>query len=175
MNTKNDFEYKNDKYHIIGFDLSNKVDNYDFEYILGNEEDLCWGFNINNKLIGVNSCGNYNLDSNSAIVINDDFYILSDFDLYKINLLNLKCELHIDLLDYYPMDEIYKFYNGVLLIGEAEIIYVENNNIKWEYHNKDNFIRYATINNDNTIEVRIEEMTKNYDFTITLNKDGKEI
>ena len=80
----NDYEFKNDKYDIIGFNLSKNVEQYDFAYKLGDLDELCWGFNINGKLIGVSSYGNYLLDSYSALVDNADFYILSDFDLYRI-------------------------------------------------------------------------------------------
>lgn len=175
MDNINNFEFKNKKYDIIGFYLSDNVDNYNFKSILGHKEDLSWGFNINGKLIGVSSFNNFGLDNYSAIVINDYFYILSDFDLYKIDLTTLNCELHIDLNEYYPMDEIYQFHEGILLVGEAEIIYVENDKINWEYHNACNFIRYINIKKDNTIEVRIEETEHGYDFTITLDRDGKEI
>lgn len=113
----NDYEFKNDKYDIIGFNLSKNVEQYDFEYKLGDLEELCWGFNINGKLIGVSSYSNYPLDSYSALVKNNSLYILSDFDLYRINLDTLECVLKLNLEDYSPMDEIYKFYNGVLLIG----------------------------------------------------------
>lgn len=171
----NNYEFKSDKYDIIGFNLSQNVEQYDFEYKLGDLKELSWGFNINGKLVGVSSYGNYPLDNHSATVIDDEFFILSDFDLYKINLVNNKCELHVDLDKYYPMNEIHQFNKGVLLVGEAEIVYVENGNIKWEYYNHDNFIYGATADCYNDyIEVEIEQ-AHGYNFHVTLNKDGKEI
>ena len=152
----NDYEFKNDKYDIIGFNLSKNVEQYDFSYKLGDLDELCWGFNINGKLIGVSSYGNYPLDSYSALVDNADFYILSDFDLYRINLNTLECILKLNLEDYVPMDEIYKFFNGVILIGENNIIYVENDKIIWSYSSM-TYIQSVVVSRDDTVEVTEDE------------------
>lgn len=165
---RNNYEFKNDKYDIIGFNLSKNVEQYDFEYKLGVLDELCWGFNINGKLIGVSSYGNYPLDSYSALVDNTDFYILSDFDLYRINLDTLECILKLNLEDYAPMDEIYKFSNGVILIGEENILYIENDKIIWHYSAK-YYIESVTVFKDNTVEV-LE--TEPYYKKIVLDKNG---
>ena len=149
------FEFKNDKYDINGFNLSKNVE-YDFEYILGDVKELRWGFNINGKLIGVSSYDNYSLDSYSALVIDNEFYILSDFDLFIINLDTLDCNLKLSLEDYAPMDEIYKFFNGVILIGENNIAYLENDKIIWTY-NSETYIQSTTVFKDNTVEIIEDE------------------
>lgn len=149
------FEFKNKKYDIVGFNLSKNVE-YDFEYILGDKDELSWGFNINGKLIGVSSYGNYSLDSYSALVIDNEFYILSDYDLFKINLNTLYCNLKLSLEEYAPMDEIYKFFNGIILIGENNIVYIENDKIIWTYNSK-TYIQSTTIFKDNTVEIIEDE------------------
>lgn len=165
---KNNFEIKNDKYNIIGFNLSKNIE-YDFEYILGDVKELSWGFNINGKLIGVSSYGNYPLDSYSALVIDDEFYILSDFDLYRISLDTLECLLKLNLEDYAPMGEIYKFFNGVILIGENNIIYLENNKIIWTYNSK-TYIQSATVFKGDTLEVIEDEPYNKFILDIKGNK-----
>ncbi len=166
----NDYEFKNDKYDIIGFNLSKNVEQYDFANKLGDLEELCWGFNINGNLIGVSSYGNYPLDSYSALVKNNDFYILSDFDLYRINLDTLECMLKLNLEDYAPMDEIYNFYNGEILVGEQSIVYIESDEIIWEY-NSMTYIQSTIIFKDDTIEVVEDEPYNKF----VLDKNGNRI
>lgn len=164
------FEFKNDKYDIIGFYLSKRVDQYSFEYILGDQDELCWGFNINGKLIGVSSYENYPLDSYSALVNSNELYILSDFDLHVINLDTLERIQTLDLEDYAPLDEIHNFYNGEILIGENDIIYIENNKIIWTYNSR-TYIQSAVVFKDDTIEVIEDEPYNKF----ILDKNGNKI
>lgn len=166
----NNYEFKSDKYDIIGFNLSQNVEQYDFEYKLGDLKELSWGFNINGKLVGVSSYGNYPLDSYSALVKNNSFYILSDFNLYKIDLDTLKCKLNLSLDEYAPMDEIYNFYNGEILIGENNIVYIENDEIVWTY-NSQTYIQSAIVFKDNTVEIVEDEPYNKF----ILDKNGDKI
>ena len=69
-----------------------------------------------------------------------------------------------------PFDELYKFYNGMVVIGEMDIVYIEDDMVKWKAGNG-GIIDYAIVSKDNTIKVSESEPYSSY----TLNKEGKEI
>ena len=64
--------------------------------------------------------------------------------------------MKLNLEDYVPMDEIYKFFNGVILIGENNIIYVENDKIIWSYSSM-TYIQSVVVSRDDTVEVTEDE------------------
>lgn len=164
-----EFEYKDDKYDIIGF-IANyrEMEQYDIKEIFGDKDDgQFWIFNINDDLICFCNTGNYHLDSYSAIIENDYMHIVTDFEYYKLNLKTLKSEVSIEL-DSSPCDEIYRFNKGYVVIGEMDITYIENDSIKWEYSSS-GVIESAIVCPDNTIRVREDEPYKKF----VLNADGK--
>jgi hypothetical protein len=166
---KYEYEYKNDKYDIIAFSINERAKKqYTFNKEYGEDFDTTWIFNINKKILGINLCGNNSLDYYSVKVSDDIIYILTDFELYKINLDNLELIKFIDLSDYAPFDEIYEFNKGYILVGEMDIIYIENDEINWQY-NSVTYIEYATVFKDNTIEVVEGEPYRKF----ILNKEGK--
>ena len=153
MNDKNAYSYDDEKYSIIGFEVNKRESmQYNLEKIYGIGNSADWIFNINNKLIGFESCGNFRLDSYSALVDNGLLHVLTDFDYYSINLDTLECEIHLDLSNCAPFDEIHMFNKGYVLIGEMDIIYVENDKIKWMY-NSSTYFEYVLVCKDETIEV----------------------
>lgn len=136
----NTYNFKNSKYNIIGFCLSNYVNNYNFILKLG-KEDLTWGFNINGSLIGVSSGTSDSLNSHSAAVIDEKLYILTNSYLYEVDLINLICNLTLDLDDFFPLNKVYKFYNGLILVGETDILYFEKDRIIWYYNRSESYIK----------------------------------
>lgn len=165
-----DFEYKDDKYDIIGF-IANprEMEQYNFKKVFGGEADEYWIFNINNNLICFSNSGNYHLDGYSVIIDGDYMNIVTDFDYYKINLKSLEEEIHLEP-GTEPCNEIYKFYNGFVIIGEMGIDYIEKDKIVWEY-GTEGIIEFAIVCKDDTIEVHEIFPHK----VITLNKNGKKI
>lgn len=172
--TNNTYYYKNEKYCIIGFDLSNFVDNYNYVLKLG-EKNPTWGFNINGNLIGISSQTKNSLNLHSADIIDENLYVVTSSHLYEVNMINLICSLTLNLDDFFPLNQVYKFYNGLILIGETDILYFENDRIIWYYNRNDAYIKNVVMNSDNTISVLFTDMNKDCNTKVTINAFGKVI
>ena len=167
---KHNFDYKDDKYEVFGFKANpREVDQYVIENDLGGTGDIFWIFSINDKLIKVANTGNFDMDSYSAVVLGNYLHFITDFDYYRIDMDTLELDGFVELSGA-PFDEIYKFYNGMVVIGEMDIVYIEDDMVKWKAGNG-GIIDYAIVSKDNTITVSESEPYSSY----TLNKDGKEI
>ena len=163
------YEFKNDKYEIIGYPLDFE-EKYKFkvDYTLGEEDYNSWVFNINGKTLLVNLTGNIYLNYYCAVVKDNYFHLITDFDYYKFNLDSFKLEENINLDEYSPFTEIYEFYNGFVLIAEMDIIYIENSKVIWHY-STGNIIESVLVCKDNTLEV-----VENYPYKkYFINKNGK--
>lgn len=148
---KRTFEFKNDNYVIYGYTLNEEESKkYKTDIIFGEEDDLKWVLNINGKDIAFYNTGNNIIDSDQAIIVDDELYIVTDFDYYKIDLINFKCLAHIEIDD--VTCNILKYQNGFLIHCDLDLLYVENDKIKWSYSAPD-ILDKITILEDGFIEV----------------------
>ena len=90
---KKTYEFKNDKYNIVGYTISNDNEskNYKTDITFGYEDYRKWILNINGKEIAFWNTGNNIVCDKHVIVENDEMNIITDFDYFKIDLVNLKC------------------------------------------------------------------------------------
>lgn len=169
---KKTYEFKNEKYNIIGYTLSEEDDSekYKTSITYGEESYSRWIISINGKDLVFNNTGNNIVNEKHVIIIDDELNIITDFNYYKIDLNTYKCIYHIELDDLTCI--IKKYRNGFLIQMDTSIVYIENDKIIWLFESED-LIDNITILDDDTIKV--EEFNENSNIIYNLNKDGQRI
>lgn len=169
---KKTYEFKNEKYNIIGYTLSEEDDSekYKTSITYGEESYSRWIISINGKDLVFNNTGNNIVNEKHVIIIDDELNIITDFNYYKIDLNTYKCIYHIELDDLTCI--IKKYRNGFLIQMDTSIVYIENDKIIWLFESED-LIDNITILDDDTIKV--EEYNENSNIFYNLNKDGQRI
>lgn len=172
------YEFKNDKYDIKGYTLSDdEGKKYNSAILFGDEDDYTkWLLNINGKEIAFWNTGNNIVSDKHVIIENDDLNIITDFDYYKINLKSLKCLTHIDLSDYMMTVtcDLIKYQKGFLITCDFELIYVENEKVKWVYETDVGFEELKILKDD-IIEFYVLDSYGEKMYKMHLDKDGKYI
>ena len=100
--------------------------------------------------------------------------IITDFDYFKIDLNTLECKTQIAIDDVASINcDLLKYRNGFLILCDLEIVYIENDKVKWVYSASDLLDDINILDND------IIEFKEFYGYdekhTIYLDKDGKRI
>ena len=170
------YEFKNDKYNITGYIISGveKCKKYETDYIYGQEDNEKWIFNINGKTIAFWNTGNNIINNNHVIIDNDEMNIITDFDYFKIDLMTLKCITQIAIDNVASVNcDLLKYRNGFLILCDLEVVYLEDDKVKWVYKSSELLDDIRILDND------IIEFKEFYGYdeihTIYLNKDGKRI
>ena len=172
------YEFKNDKYIIAGYTLSNKEESekYKTDIIFGEEDSVKWVLKINGKDIAFYNTGSNIVCEELVVIENDELNIITDFDYYKIDLITLKCLNHIDLTDYMSSltCDLIKYRQGFLILCDLELICIENNKVKWVYdpYNGSGLENLEILEN-NTIKIDVLDAYGLKMYTAYLDKDGK--
>ncbi len=173
---KRTYEFKNDKYNIIGYTISNNEESekYKTDVIFGTKDNTKWIININGKEIAFYNTGNNIINSKNVIIIEDELNIITDCDFFKIDLKTYKCIFHLELDSFDGVIcSLIKYNNGFLIYMDFSLLYIENNKIKWKHDSSELIIKVNVLDN-NIIE--IEELTAmNNINNYYLDKEGKVI
>lgn len=173
---KKTYEFKNDKYNIIGYTISNDEESkkYQTDIIFGTEDHKKWILNINGEEIAFYNTGNNIIDSDHVIILGDELNVVTDFDYFKINLETYKCLLHLELDNFNGVTcTLIKYRKGFLIHMDLSLIYIENDKVIWNYDSSDVLDKITILDND-IIEIK-EFTTMNNIFIYHLNKDGHRI
>lgn len=166
------YEFKNKKYNIIGYTLSEEDDSekYKTSITYGEESYSKWIISINGKDLVFNNTGNNILNEKHVIIIEDELNIITDFNYYKIDLNTYKCIYHIELDDLTCIIKEYR--NGFLIQMDTSIVYIENDKIIWLFESEDLIDNITILDNDT---IKVEEFSEGSNIFYNLNKDGQRI
>lgn len=170
------YEFKNDKYNIIGYIISGveKCKKYETDYVYGEEDRDKWVFNINGKTIAFWNTGNNIINGKHVIIDNDEMNIITDFDYFKIDLKTLKCITQIAIDEVASINcELLKYRKGFLILCDLEVVCLEDDKVKWVYNASDILDDIKILDND-VIEFK-EFYGYDEKFTVYLDKDGKRL
>jgi len=169
------YKYKNDKYIIEAYTLSDDDENYKTNIIYGDEDYKKWILSINGEEIALTSTG-CNIPNDRTIIIEDDILnIITEYEYFKIDLKSLKCLVNIDLGDYMTgiTCNLIKYRNGYLIICDLEIVCLQDDKVKWVYNTECGFEKLEILNND-LIKLDILDAYGLYMYTAYVDKDGKQ-
>ena len=172
------YEFKNNKYDINGYTLSDEeAKKYKNDIIYGQEDYTKWVLCINEKEIALTSTG-CNTPNNKNIIIEEDkLNIITEYEYFKIDLKTLKCLVNIDLGDYMTglTCDLIKYENGFLIICDFELICIDNDKVKWVFdpYNGSGIENIEIIEND-IIKLDVLDAYGLYMYTAYLDKDGKQ-
>ncbi|MBQ7240684.1 MAG: hypothetical protein IJS56_04505 [Bacilli bacterium] len=175
---KKTYEFKNDKYNIEVYMLSDvENENYKTSIIYGDEDYKKWILSINGEEIALTSTG-CNIPNNKNIIIEKDTLdIITEYEYFKIDLKSLKCLVNIDL-GYYMTGltcNLIKYKNGFLVICDFELICIDNDKVKWVFdpYNGSGIENIEILEND-IIKLDVLDAYGLYMYTAYLDKDGKQ-
>ncbi len=170
---KKTYEFKNEKYNIIGYTLSNDKDStaYKTDIVFGYEDYRKWILNVNGKDIAFYNTGNNIVNSDHVIVLGDELNIITDFDYFKIDLNTFKCLSHIELDDFDGVTcTLIKYKNGFLIHMDLSLVYIENDKVIWNYDSAEVLDKIDIL--DNNI-IKVTEINYNDYVTYYLDSNGK--
>ena len=164
------FVFKNSKYDILGLKIkTTQINEYHYDLIVGNKNEIRYLFNINSKVIGIEGNEFYHMSNSSVLVDNDLLYVLTFDKIYVIDIDKIQLKYIIDVDLYSPLDNIYKFNDGILICGEISILYLKGNKIIWDYPSSSWFTNYEVCN------AQIKLVDGETEQEIIIDSNGKEI
>ena len=175
---KKTYEFKNDKYIIEAYTLSDDENkNYKTNIIYGDEDYKKWILSINGEKIALTSTG-CNIPNDKTIIIEDDkLNIITEYEYFKIDLKSLECIVNINLEDYITglTCNLIKYKNGFLVICDFELICIDNDKVKWVFDPYNGSgIENIEILKKNIIKLDVLDAYGLYMYTTYLDKDGKQ-
>ena len=176
---KKTYEFKNDKYIIEAYTLSDDENkNHKTNIIYGAEDYKKWILKINEKEIALTSTG-CNVPNDKTIIIEDDkLNIITEYEYFKIDLKSLKCLVNIDLGEYMSglTCNLIKYKNGILVICDFELICIDNDKVKWVFDPYNGSgIENIEILEDNMIKLDVLDVYGLHMYTAYLDNDGRQI
>jgi len=174
---KKTYEYKNDKYTIIGYLLKDdESKNYKTDITYGVDDYTKWILNINGKNIALTSTECNHPDDKHIIIEDNLMTIITEYEYFKIDLETLKCLANIELGEYI-MDlicSLIKYREGFLVECDFELVYIEDDTIKWKFdpYNGCGINNVEILEND-IIKFDVLDAYCSKMYTVHLDRDGK--